>query len=276
MLLSTKKKKTTATTCTDETKCLSFDRHLDLVKGRWNEYSTKMKSKDDDYIDDEDKKNNKSTKGNWIVTTTPKKPVPKSKEADINEEGLGEALATTTTTAEEENDMRLVNVGWKQLQTYLNPSSSEAKDFPLSIITADILHNKQKLLEGKKKNEESAAAVATTGASADDILIQTLINIRMQLSAGLEVFGNCCMHSHAMYFDLIKEGCGRTPIANSILTQRAKENNKPPPNRMTIMLSGDMTSTVPTTCLQETTDYYVCCPHTKGATCKEEIAQLQQ
>jgi hypothetical protein len=93
--------------------------------------------------------------------------------------------------------------------------------FPL-----DIVVNEEDSLQGSGNVEKF-------GLNADDILISSLVAIRMQLHAG-HVYGNCCSNFHLMIFDFVQEGCG---VKSKV------------------------------TCLQETEKYKVCCEWSKGEDC---------
>ena len=97
--------------------------------------------------------------------------------------------------------------------------------FPL-----DFIVNENDSLQG-------SGNVKVFGLNADEIMLSSLIAIRMQLNAG-RVFGNCCSNFHMMLFDFVREGCGLTSEA---------------------------------ICLQETEDYKVCCSWDKhDGECEQE------
>ncbi len=90
---------------------------------------------------------------------------------------------------------------------------SNANDFPL-----DFVVNEGDSLQG-------SGNVRVFGSNADQIMMSSLVAIKMQLHAG-HVYGNCCSNFHLMLFDFARGGCGLTTKA---------------------------------TCLQETENYRVCC-----------------
>lgn len=80
------------------------------------------------------------------------------------------------------------------------------------------------------------------GDNADDIMKSSLIALQLQFHAG-HVYGNCCSNFHLVLFDFLREGCG--------LTQT-------------------------TTCLQETSNYNICCQWTRTEECEAIRAEQQE
>jgi hypothetical protein len=100
---------------------------------------------------------------------------------------------------------------------------NETTGFPL-----DFIVNEKDSLQG-------SGNVGVFGENADDIMMSSLVAIRMQLNSG-QIYGNCCSNFHLMLFDFVHEGCGLTTKA---------------------------------TCLQETEDYNVCCAWTRTEECDD-------
>jgi hypothetical protein len=107
---------------------------------------------------------------------------------------------------------------------------NETVGFPL-----DFIVNEKDSLQG-------SGNVRVFGQDADDIMLSSLVALRMQLHSG-HIFGNCCSNFHLMLFDLVHEGCGLTTQA---------------------------------TCLQETKDYNICCAWTRNSECDDIRREYQR
>ena len=89
---------------------------------------------------------------------------------------------------------------------------------------------------------QSTGNTAVFRDAADDIMLSSLIALKMQFHAAV-VYGNCCSNFHLLLFDFLREGCG--------LATKVK-------------------------CLQETTDYNVCCSWTRSAACEAIRTEFRQ
>ena len=86
----------------------------------------------------------------------------------------------------------------------------------------------------EKDSLQGSGNAKVFGEHAEDIMLSSLLALRMQLNAG-HVYGNCCSNFHLMLFDMVHAGCGLTTKA---------------------------------TCLQETEDYKVCCAWERNLECE--------